>query len=138
MYDETFIDYTVTFLDHDGSKISEKTYHYGADIDVSADPTREADETYTYTFKGWDKDVSATCNGSVTYTAVYDKTEKAVRKPGDMNGDGRENNKDVVFLFRFVSRYDGSDFDTIFDFNGDGKVNNKDVVALFRYVSSAA
>ena len=138
VYDETFIDYTITFLDHDGSKISEKTYHFGADIDVPADPTRQADETYTYTFKGWDKDVSATCNGSVTYTAVYDKTEKAVRKPGDMNGDGRENNKDVVFLFRFVSRYDGSDFDTIYDFNGDGKVNNKDVVALFRYVSSAA
>ncbi len=138
VYDETFIDYTVIFLDHDGSKISEKTYHFGADIDVPADPTRQADETYTYTFKGWDKDVSATCNGSVTYTAVYDKTEKAVRKPGDMNGDGRENNKDVVFLFRFVSRYDGSDFDTIYDFNGDGKVNNKDVVALFRYVSSAA
>ena len=56
-------------------------------------------------------------------------------KPGDMNGDGAADNKDVVLLFRYVSFDLG--YDPAYDFDGDGEVNNKDVVALFRSVSAA-
>lgn len=55
---------------------------------------------------------------------------------GDVNGDVRINNKDVVVLFRYVS--DTTDVDVIYgalDVNGDGKVNNKDVESLFDKVS---
>ncbi len=55
--------------------------------------------------------------------------------PGDINGDGSVNNKDVVALFKYVSG-GGTDVNIIaLDVNGDGSVNNKDVVALFKYVS---
>ena len=63
--------YTVTFKNWDGRVISSNTYHYGDIVSVPADPTREADETYSYIFAGWDNDVAANCAGNATYTATY-------------------------------------------------------------------
>ena len=55
---------------------------------------------------------------------------------GDVTGDGKINNKDVVALFRYVSSDETGGDPAVYDLTGDGKINNKDVVALFRYVSS--
>ena len=126
--------YTIKFVDHDGTVISEATYLYGETVTVPADPTREEDEDYTYTFKGWDKTVTAV-EGDETYTAEYDSTEKPKFLPGDINGDGEVDNKDVVALFRYVSGYDDSVNEIALDTNGDGEADNKDVVFLFRYFS---
>ncbi|MBO4423791.1 MAG: dockerin type I repeat-containing protein [Clostridia bacterium] len=59
----------------------------------------------------------------------------AGKTPGDVNGDGKINNKDVVLLFRRVSGDPAGAVEENCDFNGDGVVNNKDVVSLFRAVS---
>ncbi|MBO4421859.1 MAG: dockerin type I repeat-containing protein, partial [Clostridia bacterium] len=74
------------------------------------------------------------------YDDEYDPTcgvcgyVRAVR--GDVNGDGKINNKDIAALFAYISS-DGEDADPdVYDFNVDGKINNKDIVAMFRYVSS--
>lgn len=56
--------------------------------------------------------------------------------PGDMNDDGKVNNKDVVTLFRLVSR-GVTEYNNVYDYNEDGKINSKDVVALFRAVNAA-
>ncbi|MBO4422386.1 MAG: hypothetical protein J5879_03030 [Clostridia bacterium] len=59
---------------------------------------------------------------------------------GDVNTDGKVNNKDVVVLFRISSGGDpGTDLPdmTAADCTGDGKINNKDVVTLFRAVSGS-
>ena len=72
-YTAAYIDYTVTFKNWDGSVLSTQTYHYGDGVTAPADPTKAADETYTYAFAGWDKTV-ATCTGNVTYTATYTST----------------------------------------------------------------
>ena len=69
----TNIDYTVTFLNYDGTEISKETYHYGDAIIQPANPTKQADNTYTYTFAGWDKEV-VNCNGDTVYTATYNQT----------------------------------------------------------------
>ena len=69
-YEPSYIDYTVRFLNEDGSVITEAIYHYGDDVAVPADPAKEADETYTYTFAGWDKEITSV-KGNVDYTAVY-------------------------------------------------------------------
>jgi len=74
-YSQTYIDYTVSFLDEDGSVISEKTYHYGDQIQIPADPTKEGNEIYYYIFSGWTPGVSETCVGHAVYTATY-STEK--------------------------------------------------------------
>ena len=70
VYESSYIDYTVRFLNEDGSVITEATYHYGEDVVIPADPAKEADETYTYTFAGWDKEVTSV-KENIDYTAVY-------------------------------------------------------------------
>ncbi len=135
-YKATYIDYTVKFIDYNGSVLSEKTYHYGDEVTVPDDPEREEDEKYTYSFSGWDKEITEV-KGNETYTATYEATEKPQTQfvPGDINGDGSVNNKDVVALFKYVSGGEIAVNDIALDINGDGSVNNKDVVALFKYVS---
>ena len=55
--------------------------------------------------------------------------------PGDINGDGEVNNKDLTRLFRYLTGYDVEVVEAALDVNGDGSVNNKDQTRLFRYLS---
>ena len=70
-YTATYIEYTVTFLNADGSEISVQTYHYGDEVVAPTDFGKEADETYTYEFAGWDTELTAVA-GDATYTATYE------------------------------------------------------------------
>ena len=72
-YTEIYIDYTVIFENYDGAVLSEKTYHYGDTVEEPATPTKPADNTFTYSFKGWDNEV-VNCEGHATYTATYNST----------------------------------------------------------------
>ena len=69
-YDITYIDYTVTFQNHDGSVISTNTYHYGDKVFVPSDPIKPSDKMYTYVFAGWNQEV-VNCEGDTVYTATY-------------------------------------------------------------------
>lgn len=83
VYENVYINYTVKFLDEDGSVISENTYHYGDTVVVPENPSKAADRMYTYTFAGWDKEVTDVTEDA-EYTAVFDK--KAVKQP-EVEGD---------------------------------------------------
>ena len=72
-YKATYIDYTVIFADENGAELSKNTYHWGDEVAAPADPAKAADNTYTYAFDGWDKEVAA-CAGDATYTATYKAT----------------------------------------------------------------
>ncbi len=61
---------TVTFLDHDGTVLSEAQYAYGETVTPPAPPEREGDGVYFYVFSGWDREVKP-CTGNATYTATY-------------------------------------------------------------------
>ena len=71
-YKEAYINYTIKFVDENGTTIlSEKTdYHYGDTVTEPTTPTKASDETYSYTFAGWDKTV-VNCAGNATYKATY-------------------------------------------------------------------
>lgn len=66
---------TVTFLDWDGTKLSEKTLKYKDKVTPPADPKRQHEQPnqYTYTFAGWDKEV-VSCAGNAVYTATYQES----------------------------------------------------------------
>ena len=80
--------YTVVFKDADGTVLSMQNYNYGDEVVAPEAPAKEADETYTYEFAGWDKDVTA-CVGNAVYTATYTETyiEYTVKF---LNEDGTE------------------------------------------------
>ena len=71
--------------------------------------------------------------------ALYNEVEipEPQYLPGDIDGDGEVNNKDVIRLFRYVSG-DLTVYEVVepaLDVNEDGKVNNRDVTTLFLRVS---
>lgn len=70
IYSPVYIDYTVVFQNWDGSILSTQTYHYGENVIVPGDPAKAADNVYSYSFSGWDKEV-LNCTGHATYTATY-------------------------------------------------------------------
>ncbi|MBR6693816.1 MAG: InlB B-repeat-containing protein [Clostridia bacterium] len=72
-YASTYIDYTVTFKNYDGTVLSSRTYHYGDKVTIPNAPAKAADNTYTYAFAGWDKTVT-NCAGDATYTATFTPT----------------------------------------------------------------
>ena len=65
----------VVFKNYDGTILSSAYYNLGDAVVVPSNPTRTEDETYTYSFAGWNNDV-VNCNGDAEYIAVYDSIYK--------------------------------------------------------------
>ena len=63
--------YTVTFMDWDGTILSEQVVDFGTDAIAPTTPVREG-----YTFKGWDKDFS-NVQSDLTITAQYEKNPES-------------------------------------------------------------
>lgn len=53
--------------------------------------------------------------------------------PGDINGDGKLNNKDVTRFMQYNAGWNVQVNKSALDVNGDGRVNNKDVTRLMQY-----
>lgn len=70
-FETEYKNYTVKFLNDDGSVISEKTYHYATEIGIPSNPVKVKDNAYEYEFRGWTPDISEVCYGDATYTATY-------------------------------------------------------------------
>lgn len=68
--------YTVTWVNYDGSVLeTDENVEEGTIPTYDGDtPQKDADDDYTYTFKGWDPEVSEV-TGDVTYKATYDETQ---------------------------------------------------------------
>ena len=55
---------------------------------------------------------------------------------GDINNDGKVNNKDLTRMFQYIANWDVEVNTAVLDTNGDGKVNNKDLTRLFQYLAN--
>lgn len=75
-FDEVINQYTVTFINWDGSALGSDTVDYGATATYSGStPTRPIDNTYKYTFSGWDISLESITD-NVTATAQYSTTDR--------------------------------------------------------------
>ena len=67
--------YTVTFKNYDGSTLQEETLEYRTLPKYKGEaPTREKTKEYTYTFKGWDKEITEVTDNEI-YIATYTETK---------------------------------------------------------------
>lgn len=68
--------YTHKFLNDDGTVIEESSVDYGTIITPPANPTKPADDQYTYTFAGWEGFEEGITQKAeeMVFTAKYDKT----------------------------------------------------------------
>ena len=73
VYEATYIEYEIAFVDYNDKEISKTKYHYGAEVNVPENPTRPADNTYTYEFASWTPTVTKV-DGVATYKAEYKST----------------------------------------------------------------
>ncbi|MBD5146523.1 MAG: hypothetical protein HDT21_11545 [Ruminococcus sp.] len=55
---------------------------------------------------------------------------------GDVNGDGKINNTDIILLGRAYMAGNGSDYLDVADMNSDGKITNTDIILLGRLYMS--
>ena len=66
--------YVISFVDADGKELQKKTYSHGDKVSYDGvTPSKESTQSKTYTFAGWDKEVTDAV-ADTTYTAVYDIT----------------------------------------------------------------
>ena len=129
-----------------GGKIGDESYRVervtGTDGKLTAEqvptPTKEH-----YTFDGW---YTAASGGTLlsldtVYTDSSSKyyarwTENPALTGGDVNGDGKVDENDLVYLTRYFAKWSG--YETVSstdaaDVDGSGKVDENDLVYLTRY-----
>ena len=101
-------------------------------------PTREGG----WKFIGWFTEPAETAFAAgqgtpVTAETTFDEDSTVYahwRLPGDINGDGSVNNKDVIRLQKYLKDPTTTVNEAALDVNGDGKVNNKDLTRLTRWL----
>ena len=73
-YTPTTNEYTVTFVNDDGTELQSGSVPYGElPVYTGETPTKAADAQYTYTFDKWSPEIT-TVTGAATYTATYSAT----------------------------------------------------------------
>ena len=87
-YNEILREYTITFVNEDGSSLYSATFAYGeTPVYGGQTPYKAGDPTYNYTFSGWTPSLSPV-TGNATYVATFSSnyTEYLVTYQND-NGD---------------------------------------------------
>ena len=100
--------YTVTWKNGDTVLETDKDVPYGETPAYNGEqPTKAADEQYTYTFKGWTPEIVAV-TGDVTYTATFDQTLNKYTVTWK-NEDGTELEKDENVPYGTMPSFDGTE-----------------------------
>ncbi len=78
-YEATINKYQITFLNYDNTVLQQSNVAYDeTPVYEGATPEKASDAQYSYTFKGWDKEISAV-TGATTYVATYKKTLRSYK-----------------------------------------------------------
>ncbi len=101
-------------------------------VSENAEAGSVADVSVTYDENDiYDFDTEA----NIYFQIVDGKVNVTKHLPGDINGDGNINNKDVTRLLKYLTGWDVEFEENSLDVNGDGSINNKDVTRLLKYLT---
>ena len=79
VFREMVNEYTITFVDCDGTELQSGKVAYGETPKYKGTtPTKEPDAQYIYTFKGWSPELKEVAENT-TYTAVYSSVKRTYR-----------------------------------------------------------
>ena len=106
-YSSTVNEYTIKFVNDDGTELQSSDVAYGeTPAYTGEDPTKDADAQYTYTFDGWDPEIT-TVTGEATYTATYSSTVNEYTVTWN-NYNGTELEKDENVPYGTTPTYNGA------------------------------
>ncbi len=116
-------EYTVTFIDYDGTVLDVQKVKHGKSVEPPMSPEREG-----YKFIGWDSD-SDYITSDMTIMALY-------MLYGDVNCDDFIDSADATAILRVVAKLDEFEVDEdIADLNHDGIVDSADATKILRVVA---
>ena len=93
--------YTIKWVNWDDSEVRTDTeVAYGTELEAPANPTREADAEYTYTFAGWTPKIE-TVTGDATYKAKYTKEANSYTLTYDLDGGEWENDTTYTYTKKY-------------------------------------
>jgi len=95
--------YIITWLNDDGSLIDTTVAEYGT-LPTHADPNKQADSQYTYTFAGWTPEV-AVVTGEATYKATFIETKISYNITGKITSYNPEDRITIYLLQNGVWKY---------------------------------
>ena len=72
---------------------------------------------------------------NINFKVVDGKITVTDYLPGDINGDGSVNTKDLTRLLKYINHEDVECTEKALDVNGDGQVNSKDLTRLLKYIN---
>ena len=82
--EEEVLNFTVKFVNEDGTVLFEQIYSKGELPEYQGEnPEKASTVNHTYTFKGWDKEITAVTS-DVTYTAEYTESVRIYESPKDI------------------------------------------------------
>ena len=125
-------DFVFNWVDGNGKTEGDVTY-VTLTFEVSEDAANDAFLWVEAYVDG--SDVFSDLDEYLDYTVINGGVD-VLPDRGDVDGDYRISNRDVIALFRHVSGIPAQLHVLSGDVNADGVVNNKDVVELFRMSSS--
>ena len=97
--------------------------------------TAEGDEYSPLTLSYDPDDIYNMSETNIDITLVNGGISVLECVPGDINGDGKTNNKDLTRMFQYLANWNVDVNEAALDVNGDEKVNNKDLTRLFQYLA---
>ena len=97
--DKYTTEYTVTWVNEDGTVLATETYEFGAIPEYKGEtPTKAEDDTYLYHFNQWTPEI-VSVTGDTTYTAEFYKERKniIIEDETEADNNGGDNTAEDVF-----------------------------------------
>ena len=110
-YESTIRNYTITFVDDDGTQLQQTQVAYGSMPTAPSNPTKESTAQYTYTFAGWTPEI-VTVTGDKTYTATYDSTVRQYNYTVHKFFDGTEEGTGTQYSANYGTTIQSSTYAT--------------------------